>query len=488
MKKQFTLSLVRDFSDEFGIVTSIIKSYFLEGGVNIKDEISIDEISKRSIYIFSTITDGKICQECDFKSEICLDYEEEIHNSFFDFDPDSKKNFCNPIYINGKYAGYFCKKRESLILSNWSQNFLVAKDLLLKLTRKIGLTEITEKYEKYMSFPEVEVTIGSDIEFEELNSWNHYSVVPTNFKGNDLNDSIGADGSGEQVEIRPEPSQDVSIHMKNVSRLISIITNDGVPISVKGDVYALGCHIHFGFNFEVVSIVKKNIIKIMEILDDFLGKPFFDLSGDARGDYKLLGSYRFKSYGFEYRSLPSAVVFEPNIFRIVLKVAKNVLEKFLQQGFIEYENEVTEKEYIEVAGLSKEEYEYMVNFVKNYVSYKGEPINFNWISPKLETKIFIRFFDDWKTKNKEFVINLFNEFEYTKTIGIRLYGLRRERGQVIAGFECEGFKTIDHPINADEWTFGLPWYVRMEDNFEDLEKLIFAILETLQKKEVVKCA
>ncbi len=385
MKKQFTLSLVRDFSDEFGIVTSIIKSYFLEGGVNIKDEISIDEISERSIYIFSTITDGKICQNCNFKSEICLDYEEEIPDAFFDFDSDSKRNFCNPIYINGKYAGFYCKRKESLILSNWSQNFLIAKDLLLELTRKIGLTEITEKYEKYVSFPEVEVTIGSDIEFEELNSWNHYSVVPTNFKGNDLNDSIGADGSGEQVEIRPRPSTEVSTHVENVRKLIISITQDNVPISVKGDVYPLGCHIHFGFNPEVNSIVKKNIIKIMEILDDFLGRPFFDLLGDARGDYRLLGYYRFKPYGFEYRSLPAAVVFEPDIFRIVLKVGKNILERFLRQGYIEYEyeNEVSEKDYIEIAGLSKEEYEYMSYFIENYALYKGDPINLNWVKAHL---------------------------------------------------------------------------------------------------------
>jgi len=69
--------------------------------------------------------------------------------------------------------------------------------------------------------------------------------------------------------------------VNNIKRLIGRISIDKVPISVKGDVFPLGGHIHFGIPHGYLG----DIEKIITVLDDFLGRPLVGLSGEARCEY-----------------------------------------------------------------------------------------------------------------------------------------------------------------------------------------------------------
>ncbi len=220
------------------------------------------------------------------------------------------------------------------------------------------------------------ITIGGDPELELLSTNKKYDPIQQlDFKTdqdtfNISFGNIGCDGEQLQIELRPLPDTSINQVIKNMSKLIKIY---GKPLSIRGDQYSLGAHIHFGIP-EKAHKYTKNII---EMLDDFLGKRFINLSGKARKEFAILGSYQIKSYGFEYRSLPSAILLTPNTTRIVFKIAKNLVENLLTNGYIEYQENPTREDYMRLGGLSYNEYKYIHTFIYYYSYYKNQLITIN---------------------------------------------------------------------------------------------------------------
>jgi len=200
------------------------------------------------------------------------------------------------IILNGDLIGLYFKNRQILFLVDSISDDLFAFNVILSrlpLKRRKWIFELDS----------VAFKLGADPEFEELLQENGYEPIYTNRTGLEIEDEIGCDGAGAQLELRPKPANTPKELVKNIKQLIELIP----PVSVKGDKYPIGGHIHIGLPFK---------FEYIELLDDFLGRRFLNLSGMARAGYKKLGSYELKPWGFEYRSLPSACYTTPELLRL----------------------------------------------------------------------------------------------------------------------------------------------------------------------------
>lgn len=510
-KKAKTMkSLVKNsnfyIKERFGdIVGDLIDVGLLKGGSHASKHTIVDHFNcdynnseelknflKRTFWVFSDIISPEdLCGDCsDGKnyrgSKIDLMFLDEIPEVFYDWSPKIKFG-CVKISVNNNFAGFYCPKYQMFYLSDWTHNrgcLNVAKFLLPILFEKamaFGFTiEKPSNIETIIKFPKWKVIIGSDPEFEELEYNNIYSPIPTTIDGGEHSE-IGRDGAGDQIEIRPKPGTLKEV----ISNIRELILRIPVPISVKGDRFPLGCHIHFSIPEELIN--SYHVATICQLLDDFLGERLIELSGRARGSYKKLTAFELKNWGFEYRTLPSAVLLNPTIARITFKIAKNIVEKFIRHGKITYNEQPTIEDYVKHAKLTPKEYEIFDNFCKNYKSmYSGEAINVNWRFKKLQKKIRIIYYDDWLEENKLAIATIIKRSRILKKLGVEeivLYGLKKERGRVISGFNCRGYETIPHPIGqSHKFIFGLPWEVRMtEEGITELKKLGKAIIKHIQQ-------
>lgn len=414
-----------------------------------------------------------------------------IYKASLFFDRRAFPVFCKVIYIsdNEKNAifGTYCPKYNVLETSDMTHSDLgaiVAPFFLSAVFETVNVRRVN------ISFEELPLlTIGADPEFEQLSSDRSYKVIRSTFTG--TSSPIGCDGSGCQIELRPKPSATPEGLVKNIRDLIKRISIRGIPISVKGDIFPLGCHIHFGVPNEFSS--EKNFNIMARLLDEFLGKLLIELSGKERKQYKALTAYRSQLWGFEYRTLPSAVLLNPKIAYIVLKTAFNLINKILEKGELTVKIPPTYEEYRELCGLSLDEYEYLMNFVNEYREYDGTDITKYWVKKKkTNSDVNITFRDEWN----ESTIAVFTYLlkSKIKKTNIILYGLRKDRGNVVSGFSetnkiREKFDIIPHPIEIDNeaYYFGLPYWIRMNEDVKDeeIEFVCDCIADEIMKEKEV---
>ena len=296
------------------------------------------------------------------------------------------------ILINNSYIGSYIEDKQILFIAH---DIFNGPYLIGYILEKLPLLKQKWNYNNILP----KITLGADPEFEELIKKDTYEPMYSSYKGVDPKKEIGCDGAGMQLELRPKPSFTPTGLVKNIAGLIEKIP----PVSVRGDHYPLGGHIHFGIPYKQEYI---------EVLDDFLGRKLLELSGVARGGYRNLGAIEPKSYGFEYRSLPSSWLLNPRIARIVLKIAYKAVY-LLSRGFLEYEvgnKGVKFSEYLRLKILSENELKYFKSFLKDYSNYNGLAINSNWSKSWKDEKKGRIFYvgSDWDTDIWRTFSNLIN--------------------------------------------------------------------------------
>ncbi|MEM4620693.1 MAG: hypothetical protein QW607_10830 [Desulfurococcaceae archaeon] len=463
---------------------AVAKDYFPRG-IAYSDEIGPKDW-RSSIFVYcAPPPEGSIaCQNCPSNGEKVLKFrlDCEVPNSFYDY--KGPVGLCYKIVVNDIIAGEYCLRNKVLFLSDWIyyDGFI---DKACELLRTVcNVLNLRKRIVKPSPNEErVRIQIGADVEFEELADWEDYYPVRTSI-ARDLKGEIGTDGSGDQIELRPQPALTAKELVRNIRRLIGKLS---CPISVLGDRYPLGAHIHFELPERLIK--HSIVVRICEVLDEFLGKQLIGLSGSARGQYRELTAYRLKEWGFEYRTLPSAILLNPKIARIVFKIAKNVVEYFINHKAIELNNELTYWDYRKYAKLTKTEYETFIEFIRSYwISYTGLAINDNWVK-KRRNSMKLLFYDEWDSDVIEYVKSKFSNPYWKGLLNGRtivFYGLHKNRGLVVAGFDCPGYTRIEHVISKDcDFLFGLPRIVRVkEENWskEELDKVIKAIKGELKKR------
>ena len=251
---------------------------------------------------------------------------------------------------------------------------------------------------------------------------------------------------------------------KLFSRFVSNQPNTRLLCS--GHRFAIGGHIHIGVNKPYAPEPE-----LLQLLDDFLGSPFYYCSGKARNCYLGYGLYREQPWGFEYRTPPSAIFYNKKISTIALKIAKNIVYKYLSvKGKpIEYSCPPTQDDYKKYAGLRYSEYkaftklskkltelvrdkEYLVAAWRDNKNYKLAK------SPKNKFVVNISKSDTW---NDECFTLIKNAIEpqlnnlaqmYCSNINLNLFGYRDDRG-LTSNIDINGWGYV-----GALWSIGYNYY------------------------------
>jgi hypothetical protein len=228
----------------------------------------------------------------------------------------------------------------------------------------------------------ISITLGGDPEFEvyvdgELVPARKLSI----FKRGGKFGPIGTDGDTDIAELRPKPAYSEEEYVGNFLNLVKSLrrrTRREYALSVKGDVYPLGGHIHVGSpNKKVVKVLQGEVETFIEALDDFLGRVILPTSGPARrgnGNARP-GVYELKYYGWEYKTVPSSIYADIEMVRITFKLVKNLVETLLREGEISYEvvdGKAERKEYLRF--LTEEETKHFLSFPQRWA--QGEILPF----------------------------------------------------------------------------------------------------------------
>uniref|UniRef100_A0A7C5SXT9 BEACH domain-containing protein n=1 Tax=Thermocrinis ruber TaxID=75906 RepID=A0A7C5SXT9_9AQUI len=216
------------------------------------------------------------------------------------------------------------------------------------------------------------VLLGGDPEFEVCADG---IILPAYFfpifEG--LSSPIGTDGNSTIAELRPAPTSSPEQYVKNFMSLAEKVGEEGILLSVKGDAYPLGGHIHVGsYDEYVVEVLRDKVEEFIFVLDDFVGRVLLPTSGTARGEYARLGAYELKPYGWEYRTPPSSFYADLKMVRVTYKLVKGLVEALLREGKLSYrtldDGRAREEEYYRF--LTKEETTYFLAFPQRWA--RGE--------------------------------------------------------------------------------------------------------------------
>ena len=353
------------------------------------------------------------------------------------------------------------------------------------------------------------MTLGTDPEFEHLSDWETYNPIRTTIPGS-TQSKIGKDGSGEQIELRPQAESTAQKLVKNLRELIK----DCPSMSTRGDIYPLGGHIHFGGvvnpdgkkvgNYEEVGPRGGRLGwhtynptgQLISALDDFIGKPTSWANGFARSHYRGLGKFELKPYGFEYRSPSAAWMDTPDVAKFTLQLAKGIIVTATHPKGLFYDlcNDSliptidSYKRALYYSAYSEGEIQdWLDYFRKDRSGLKSVNIYWGFKPSRRERRIAkpqlsvipiepqqpvnstqITFTDDWIEEAKDEVrrvVELVNQSRILPN-NLHFYGLREDRGPlVVAGGDANGFVRVTTTDALH--TFGLPYILRTRRNYVD---------------------
>lgn len=367
-------------------------------------------------------------------------------------------------------AGFYFPKRNVLILQDITHsdiNINLAINILEQLKELLPIKKVNNI--KNNTQKNIEVKVGCDPEFQLWDLQNS-SPIPASsifqFEG-----KIGTDGTGDQLELRPDPGSPAEVIRNIYSLLKEICMTTYYDIRFNGPC-SYGGHIHIGVGFPV-----KPYHSLLEALDDFIGKPTAKLC--QRGSYGELSDFEVKNWGFEYRT-PSALIFsKPCIAKIALKIAKLITEKAIKEEKLYYNDPPTINDYINL-GLTSLEAKKWINFIKNPPSDNNSMLYFWKIRNTDKFKIGIRFHDEWKEEVKEKIKKEISNIELDYPLIINLFGLAKIRGKVNT-ILVPGYDIIEHSY-ANKTSIGVAREIREGKNINTFIKALKEYIQNIINK------
>jgi len=325
---------------------------------------------------------------------------------------------------------------------------------------------------------------GADPEAELYNSrGSHVSATSVGLRCG-ASEEIGADGAGTPAELRPKPGKPETV-VANIRKILKRFARrfPGYNLSVEGDRSAIGAHIHV--SIKDVRITDYQALAITKVVDDFLGRVVIDaLSGSARqySGYNRLTAYRSQTYnsttvGFEYRSCPAGIMLNPELFSLCLKIVRLATWTMFNKKRFSYEAPTpTAHDYLKVCHMNTEQYNTFMRLVGEYRD-ANKNILPSWgiavrqatrraavaqptttrrtatqrraeaavtIAPVAPT-LNVLFNDDWSPEMRRVIEAQLQRLSLrNRPITLRLFGLRAERGGVVAGIVLSGYTAIQH--------------------------------------------
>ena len=360
---------------------------------------------------------------------------------------------------------------------------------LMKLLDRLHADGVIHEYageEEEEEENEIQISLGCDPEYEGL--FNGVISRARDMSWNQ-NSHVGIDGAGDQIEFRPSPSSSPDGFVDSLRSCYKFVADQSINLSTVGNKYPLGAHIHIGVGMPDVSIGDPNITKLFDL---FLGKHLMRLSGEARREYKQLGQLRKKPHGFEYRSLPTAVLHTPEIAKAVANISQ-VIAKRYYSGYetVSSDRGATIKQMVEI-GIPEED----ARLVKNWKDMYREvctqsPLTF-WLGEDYGTveEAFIpsiQFGDDWHSGARDIFIDLLPQREQLRG-SVLFFGLSVERGDVTFGYEAPGYtatsESFSHMSGRADFVFGIPKKIRDgQITTRELEEHLKNIISMIKKEQ-----
>lgn len=225
----------------------------------------------------------------------------------------------------------------------------------------------------------VPLTLGGDPEFEVVDPKSGEIIPATRiplFVEGGLSGQIGLDKEYAIAEFRPAPAYSPEEYVSNFLTLVERVRETGILLSTKGDLYPLGGHIHVGSpDGQIARVLKDEAESFVRALDDFVGRVLLPTSGKGRGGYYGLFAYKYKSYGWEYRTPPASFYADPEMVRIVYKLTRAIVGTLLIEGELSYEvledERVKPEEYHRF--LTPQETEYFLGFPERWARGEVSP-------------------------------------------------------------------------------------------------------------------
>jgi len=223
------------------------------------------------------------------------------------------------------------------------------------------------------------LTLGGDPEFEVVDPKSGEIIPATRiplFVEGGLSGQIGLDKEYAIAEFRPAPAYSPEEYVSNFLTLVERVRETGILLSTKGDLYPLGGHIHVGSpDGQIARVLKDEAESFVRALDDFVGRVLLPTSGKGRGGYYGLFAYKYKSYGWEYRTPPASFYADPEMVRIVYKLTRAIVGTLLIEGELSYEvledERVKPEEYHRF--LTPQETEYFLGFPERWARGEVSP-------------------------------------------------------------------------------------------------------------------
>ncbi len=272
------------------------------------------------------------------------------------------------IVLDGKGVWLWAPHTQRWLLvvseETWKGQWKKVKKYLLSLAPERGIIGLT-------------LTLGGDPEFEAYVGGQLVPAVEIPlFKEGRFRGSIGLDEFEEIAELRPAPAHTPEEYVKNFLTLVKRVRQEGILLSVKGDSFPLGGHIHIGSpNKKIAELLRKEEKTFVQVLDDFLGRILCPTSGPARKGWDVLGFSCWKEYGLEYCTPPSSFYADLEMVRIVYKLVKGLVEFLLIEEELSYEvlddGRVKPEEYYRF--LTPEETEYFLGFPERWARGEVSP-------------------------------------------------------------------------------------------------------------------
>jgi len=373
------------------------------------------------------------------------------------------------ITVNDRLAAVYIPKKNILYTADFTHHQRDVDTAYMVLDAICRVLPIREKAiwrsTKTKSRKISKITLGADPEFilKEFGG----DMVSASEVYNSINDPIGCDGEGEQLELRPAPAESPQQVVKHIHDLLKQVANDGFEVSTDTDTYPIGGHIHVGIGKEISPSQD-----LLRVFDDFLGAPTQYLT--YRGTYGHLSSYRTQPWGFEYRTPSAAVFAHPKMAEISLKIMKSLVEHAIQEKEIEYDDiRPSVDDYINICKLTPDEATFFIKYVGAFVP-TDNVLGLWKIKPKKrEFPLWLDFLDTWDIEVKTYLRERAENLSFPKSLIIRLFGLHIDRGMVCT-IPVEGCKQISHPRASDE-CIGIARKLRMNPTLEQLENLWKAI-------------
>jgi hypothetical protein len=440
-----------------------------------KHEITIDlPISSRLVArtLFSDLSSTAPDHNENTFIKRAIDLYLRINESYTSF-ADVYLVYVKPSDADRFIAAVYFPSLNVLFATDWTHHSDGVRQILVPLwPRLVDQLHLTPKFAAHVRTYRPKpprISLGCDPEFECIDPLDPSYILdpPACAKSGSIYDSIGVDGAGLQVELRPRPALKPLSLVHNLRQLFVEFARlaPDIGLAVVGDEHPVGGHIHVGLGRKLTP--PENLLTL---LDDFLGIPTTSLSGYARGSYGQPSDYETKDHGFEYRTPPAAIFHHPAIARISLKIARNITHKFFSCYTFRYNDPPNTYDYMRIAGLTFDEAVYFLSFCDTRLKYENIiPLWYPRYSPP---KIAFIFRDAWNDKTRELLRQhlarrLRRILPPACKFSLHLYGLKQERGYVFS-FRVPRYPylpTPPTPVHPDSYTFvfGFPYDFRIAD-------------------------